>query len=62
TINSLLEFLEIKASEELKLEIEEQKKRQKIFKSDHKYSLDEFGLDEPTIRSDFKFIYDNYNV
>lgn len=62
TIISILEFLEIKMSNELKFEIEEQRKRQKHFKSDHKYSLEEFGLDESTIRSDFKFIYDNYNV
>jgi len=37
-------------------------KKQMIFKSEHKYSLDEFGISEARIKNDFAFIYDNYDL
>jgi hypothetical protein len=48
--------------EEFDSAIQEQVKKQMTFKSEHKYSLDEFGIDETRIKNDFAFIYDNYDL
>lgn len=61
-MHQLIDFLEIKKSNEILDELTIQENHQKSFKSRHQYSLEDFGLEEKKIREDFKFIYDNYDV
>ncbi|MBN2758316.1 MAG: sulfotransferase [Bacteroidales bacterium] len=60
--NRLIDFLEINLSDEFRKKIISQESKQKEYKSQHKYSLEEFGLSEQKIITDFNFIYENYNV
>jgi omega-hydroxy-beta-dihydromenaquinone-9 sulfotransferase len=58
----LMEFYEIEIDEKLENAIREQVEKQKVFKSEHKYSLDTYGFNEEQIKKDFAFIYEKYAV
>lgn len=58
----IINFLEISLTDKMKNKIISQEEKQKTFKSQHKYSLDEFGLNEQKIKKDLNFIYENYNL
>lgn len=61
-IDEILEFYEIEKNDDINLAIEQQLIKQQNFKSEHKYSLEQFGISEEQILNDFDFIYKNYNV
>lgn len=61
-ITNLVKFLEIPISEEITKEINEQVDKQKEYSSNHIYSLEEFGLTEKMISSDFSFFYESYKI
>jgi hypothetical protein len=58
----ILEFYGVKTDEKIEKAIAEQVEKQKSFRSEHKYSLGQYGISEEQIEKDFKFVYDNYHV
>ncbi|MAJ45516.1 MAG: hypothetical protein CMF96_12345 [Candidatus Marinimicrobia bacterium] len=53
----ILEFLEVKKSKDIENLIKETAKKQKNFKSNHKYDLEKFNLTENQIKNDCERIY-----
>lgn len=58
----ITDFLEIEQSTKIMEKLEIQENKQKSFKSEHKYALEDFGMDKEKLERDFNFIYDNYDV
>ena len=62
TMRRISDFCELDPAPAFWERLAEQAEKQKSRKSSHKYSLEKFGLTEPRIREDLKFVYDNYKV
>lgn len=62
TIKRIQQFAHIAPTNQLQNAIEEQLNKQQDYKSKHHYSLEEFGLEEATIKKDFAFIYEHYLI
>ena len=56
----ILDFLNIEKSNEIETLIIETANKQKSFKSNHKYDLEKFGLNEKQIKIDFEDIYSTF--
>ncbi len=59
-MNEVLQFIDYKASPELKENIHNTFEKQKVRKSGHKYSLSQFGLTEEKVRKDYDKIYSTF--
>jgi hypothetical protein len=59
-MKDILNFLDILPSETLLNEIRKTSEKQGKYKSNHKYSLEQFGLSEERIRKDYKIVYDTF--
>ena len=59
-MNEILPFIEHAPSSDLLQEIEVTAKKQKEYKSKHKYDLERFGLTEEQIKNDCKVIYETF--
>ncbi|HNW82239.1 MAG TPA: sulfotransferase [bacterium] len=62
TFEKIISFYGLEKSEKLKKALAEQSSMQKEFKTEHIYSLDQFGITKEQIEKDFAFIYENYDV
>lgn len=62
TMKEICDFCSLELTEQRKEKILTQHKKQKEFKSEHRYNIKEFGLSEEKIRKDFGFVYENYDV
>ena len=62
TFEKIISFYGLEKSEKLKNALAEQSSMQKEFKTEHIYSLDQFGITKEQIEKDFAFIYENYDV
>jgi len=62
SFNEIADFYKLQKTEKLKQTVKLQAETQRAYKTDHKYSLEEFGLSEKMIRKDFDFIYENYDI
>ena len=58
----ILDFYDVKTDEKIEKAISEQVDKQKTFHSEHKYSLEQYGISEKKIEEDFSFVFDNYIV
>jgi len=56
----ILEFIEIDKSEEIEKLIWKTAEKQKAFKSNHKYDLEKFGLNEDQVKKDCEVIYSTF--
>ena len=59
-MGEILDFVGVEPDERLTAAIRERAARQRDFKSEHKYSLEKFGLDEDRIRRDCAFVYETF--
>ena len=59
-MNEIIPFLGITPTDELINEIKRTSEKQNSFKSNHKYSLEKFGLDETRISKDYEKIYQTF--
>jgi hypothetical protein len=62
TIKKIVDFYGIKYTQELEEAVKKQEEKQKTFKTEHKYSVDEFGFTKEKVERDFAYIYENYYV
>jgi len=62
TITDLLEFLEIEPDPSFFDTLKAEDEKQRNYKSEHKYSLDKYGLTEEQIRRDLSFVYEIYDL
>lgn len=60
SIIRLAEFCEFKITEELRNEFKILAYKQSGHKSEHKYSLEKYGLNKEQITNDFRFVYEKY--
>ncbi len=56
-MDEIMEFVEVKPSDELLKTVQKTAEKQRQYKSKHKYDLDKFGLNEDKIRKDYAVIY-----
>jgi hypothetical protein len=61
-MDRILNYCEIGKNDFAETAIRNQAAKQKSHHSEHKYTLEEFGLSKEQIMRDFDFIYSNYNV
>lgn len=59
-MEEMCEFLNHEMTPELRATIKKKADKQRAYKSDHKYDLSKFGLDEDRIRKDCAFFYDTF--
>ena len=59
-MNKILQFVDYEPSDEFINDIKETSKKQKEFKSNHKYDLEKFGLTEQQIKKDCEKIYKTF--
>ena len=59
-MNEILDFINLEKTQELMNTVNTTAEKQKIHKSGHKYSLEQFGLTEERIREDYKSIYNTF--
>jgi len=62
TFEKIVLTLKIKKDDALLKALKEQSQKQQDFKTEHIYSLEQFGLTEQQIENDFAFIYESYDV
>lgn len=62
TLERIAAFLDLAPSEELDRLVTEQATRQRTRSSGHRYSLEEFGLDDAAIAAEFGFVRDAFDV
>jgi hypothetical protein len=59
-MKNINQFLNHEPDSKMLQDISKTAKKQKEFKSKHKYDLDKFGLTEKKIKEDAKIIYDTF--
>ena len=59
-MNEILDFVKIKPSQVLLDSIKKTSEKQRNYKSDHKYSLEKYGLNEERIKKDYEIIYKTF--
>ena len=59
-MGEILEFVDFKGTKEFMNDIKKTSEKQKIFKSEHNYNLEKFGLSEDRIKKDFSKIYETF--
>ena len=59
-MGEVLEFIDHVPSKTLKTNIKETAEKQRKYKSEHKYDLDKFGLNEEQIQSDCAPVYKTF--
>ncbi len=62
TMSDLLEFIEVQPSDDFRERLRTQAESQRDRQSDHRYSLEKFGLSADRIRSDLDFVYQLYDL
>ena len=62
TFEKITAFYELEKTDRLLEALKKQSVKQKEFKTEHVYSLEQFGLTEKQIEQDFAFVYENYDV
>ncbi len=61
-MRELVDFCELSPADPFWDKLREQTEKQKSRKSSHSYSLEKFGLTEDRIRSDLRFVYEDFEV
>ena len=59
-MNEIFEFIDIKPTNDTIENIKVTAEKQKKFKSEHKYDLQKFGLNEERIKQDYELIYKTF--
>lgn len=62
TFDRIMVYCEIEKTPEFIESIKRQSEKQPTFKSNHNYTLEEFGLTQEEVLRDFDFVYSNFNV
>lgn len=58
----IVEFCDLKVSDEFARAIEQQGAKQRSHQSKHRYSLDAFGISEERVRSDLAYVYEEFGL
>jgi omega-hydroxy-beta-dihydromenaquinone-9 sulfotransferase len=58
----ILDFVEIKPTEDFVEEVRAQAERQRSYTSSHEHSPSQFGLAPERIRADLRFVYDAFGL
>src|ERR1700761_6450934 len=62
TVERILDFIEVKPTEDFAEEVRAQAERQRSYSSRHEHSPDQFGLDPKRIRADLGFVYEAFGL
>ena len=62
TFEKIIDFAGLERSEKFKKALKERSEKQKTFKTEHIYSLEQFNLTEEQVRRDFAFVFEKYDV
>ena len=62
TFEKIIDFAGLERSEKFKKALEIRSEKQKSFKTEHVYSLEQFNLTEEQVRKDFAFVFEKYDV
>ena len=62
TMEELVRFAEVDPGPQFWSKVKEQAEKQREYRSEHKYSLEKFGLSEERIRRDLEFVYRDYGI
>ena len=62
TFERIITFCGLKKDEKFAAALKAQSEKQKTFKTEHIYSLEQFGLTEEQVRKDFAFVFEKYDL
>ncbi|MBP5202787.1 sulfotransferase, partial [bacterium] len=62
TFERIISFCDLKKDEKFAAALKTQSEKQKTFKTEHVYSLEQFGLTEEQVRKDFAFVFEKYDL
>ena len=62
TFERIISFCDLKKDEKFASALKKQSEKQKTFKTEHIYSLEQFGLTEEQVRRDFAFVFEKYDL
>ena len=62
TFERIISFCDLKKDEKFAAALKAQSEKQKTFKTEHIYSLEQFGLTEEQVRRDFAFVFEKYDL